>query len=217
MTERVGIRDSAETAEVSTLRGADTARQQALSPLAVIVFFALAVGSGYLSVYLLKISGLSRFLPLVTQVGLYKVVFVLPLSYAFSRRVFTKSYWHLPRNTWKWTCALVAVRAILIFAFPEPVMTKLLAFQAIMIAPPIEEIVRAVMIFPLIDRWGPFWGIVVTTVLTSLAHPSPSRVLVVTFALSLMLVYTNKSIAATALAHFLMNVMTVLAGGTKST
>ena len=88
--------------------------------------------------------------------------------------------------------------------------------HAIVISPPVEETVRAVVMRPLVARWGAFWGIVITSVLTALVHGSPTLVILQTFAQSIMLFYTEYSIASTAFAHALMNAVVALAGGGKS-
>jgi len=193
-----------------------TSGPKVLSPIAAICFLFLAVSTGDFATYLLKVAGLARLKPIVVDAGLYKLIFVFPLSLLFSRDLFDKSFWIFRKGSWKWICGLATVEGIVLLIPPvQPAVSALFAFHTIIVAPPVEEIVRTVVMRPLVSRWGDFWGIVVTSGLTALMHPAPKLVIVQAFALSIMLLYTKYSITSTALAHSLMNAICVLVGGIK--
>jgi membrane protease YdiL (CAAX protease family) len=210
-----GTEDSRQIMNVA-LEGAGRAepRQERapLGPIGALVFFALAFGSTYLVAWLAQQGDLGEVGRIVARTPVYTAFLVLPLAYAFYPHVFTKRFWHFPRNTWKWLFGITALEAVgLLLGGPQAPVPKAVAVGVILISPPIEEIARAVLISPLLDRWGRFWAILITTGLTMLAHPDPLRVVVPMFVLTAMLVYTDRSIPATALGHALMNAIVVAA------
>jgi Type II CAAX prenyl endopeptidase Rce1-like len=192
----------------------DDSHQPTLSPLMVFIFFLFAVSSSYILEFLLKPLAANRFVSLVVKAGLYRPPVLLVISYVFSPQVFTKCYWQLPRTSWKWICGVGAAYGISLL-IPPPVhqIPMPLAFLAIVIAPVVEEVARAVMICPLVERWGLFWGVVVTTVATSLVHASPHLVVLPELALSITLLATRRSIPAAALAHCIGNIIVVVVSG----
>lgn len=135
-------------------------------PVAAFAFFLIAVGGGELLRHEFSAWNLQMLERLAVIGGLYKLTIVPPFSYLFCRNIFSRQYWHFPRNSWKWICALALVQLVTLAVLPpQAAFSRLLAFNAIVISPLTEEIMRAVMIFRIIERWGPFWGIAVTTTL----------------------------------------------------
>jgi membrane protease YdiL (CAAX protease family) len=139
------------------------------------------------------------------------------LSYLFSPQVFTRSYWRFPSSAWKWVGALVALQALTIALPPgkEPPIYKWEAVIDIVFSPPLEEVMRAVMVPPLIERWGLFLAIASTSIVTGILHSAPISSIVAEAALSIVFVRTNRSIPANVLAHVLINVLTVAIGGIR--
>lgn len=205
--------EAAAKDSVASARGAETSRQRSLGPLGALVFFALVVGSSHLVAWLLltvgHLGGLSEIIA-----GTICTAFpILTLAYAFYPQVFTKRFWRIPRNAWTWLVGLAALEAVG-FMFGRPYYApfpKLVALTVIFVSPPLEEIVRAVLLSPLLERWGKTWAIAITTVLTAVVHPEPLRMVVPMFLQTMMFVSTNRSIAATTLGHSLMNAFVVLA------
>jgi membrane protease YdiL (CAAX protease family) len=137
---------------------------------------------------------------------------VLPLAYAFSPVTFTRRFWHLTRGTWIWVIALAGLQSLGFWlGRPVPAVSKAFAFGAIVIVPPVEETVRAVMIRALVRRWGPGWGVGATVALLALVHPDPLGVVVLQLALSIMFLSTE-SIPSTAIAHAAMNAVSAIGG-----
>ncbi len=199
-----------ESSPSKTIRG----NQRRPGPVLVSAYFAFIVCSGSLTAYLLGRLGLGRFEPAIVEAGIYSPFVFLPLSYAFYPEVFSPQYWRFPKNIWKWLTIPTVLQAIILIVPPgQNALTTAQAISMIAFAPILEEIIRAVMISALIQRWGPLWTIVFVSILTALVHPSPALALAQQFALSIIFVKTNKSIPGAVLAHLIINVMAVLAGG----
>jgi membrane protease YdiL (CAAX protease family) len=176
-----------------------------------LAFFGLSVLLAHFVPRLFQVLKLERVEPIVLETLIYSAFIVLPLAYAFSPQIFTRRYWHFPRNSWKWIAAFAVVRVFgVAFGSHRPSVPATVAFGVVFISPIIEEIVRAVVMCPLMDRWGTLLGMAVTSVLTALVHPQPWRVLIPTVALSIMFIATRRSIAATALAHSILNTIVVV-------
>jgi hypothetical protein len=201
-------------ADVSVDKNQNPKTYRTLGPLGGLVFFGLVIVSMRLIEPPLETVTWGRWEPIVLQARAYAIFIFLPLAYAFYPQVFTKRHWRMPRNSWKWIGAVFLLNVLLLpLGGLQPSRISLpVAFGAIFVVPPLEEIVRAVMICSLIKRWGIFWGVVVTAVLTTLVHPAPMLVAPGMFALTIMFVATDKSIAATTLAHSMANATLVVVG-----
>jgi hypothetical protein len=202
-----------ETSGAATVALAQGRGKRTPSLWALAVYVTVWTVSGTATSHLLRIFGLSQFEPLIVDGGIYAVALLLPLSYVVSPIVFSRPFWRVNRNSWKWILLVAATQAVVLMIGPNPAFHKLRAISAILVAPPVEEVERAVLICALVDRWGPFWGVAVTTFLDALGHSSPHLVVAQLLALSLMFVYSGRSIAANWLAHAIINVMAVAASG----
>jgi hypothetical protein len=184
-----------------------------LSPLQVGCFLCLVVGATIGSG--LASRQLTRFFPLpILFVASFYSALVLALAYLFSPQVFTGSYWRFPSKSLKWVGLVVGVQAVVIrtIHYPWPV-TLSHAAGDIVVAPLVEEVVRAVIVPPLVEKWGTSIGIAATTVGFALLHRDPLRAVAVQLALSLLFLYSNRSIPACATAHSLANGIAVWHAG----
>src|SRR5258708_6065902 len=101
------------TQEAPPLSGKRNQRNRPLTPTGALFFFVLAVVSLRLVEPLLEALGLERLEPAVGT-AIYAPFVILPLAYAFCPLVFTKRFWHFPRSSWKWICALAVLNALLL-------------------------------------------------------------------------------------------------------
>lgn len=207
-------RDAAAQSGASVRQEIKSQRQGALSPWGAIVFFAVAAEVPRLAELLLNNSRWEYLTPMVVGSGFATCLLVIPLAYTYYPQVFTKRFWHFPGNSAKWILSLAVLHFLLLpLGGPPPgPIPKWYALGSIVLAPLVEEVVRAVLISPLIERWGTFWGVAITGTLTSLVHPVPLLVVIPVFAQTIMFVATDRSIPATALAHSVMNGIVVVMG-----
>jgi hypothetical protein len=201
-------------AEVSADNEPTPKKYREVGPVGGLVFFGFVVVSMRLIEPVLETLNWGRWADVVLQAHGYAIFIYLPLAYAFSPQVFTQRYWRIPRNSWKWIGAVVLLNLFLFtLGGPHPARIPIpVALGMIFVAPPLEEIIKAVMICPLIDRWGVFWGVVVTGILTTIVHPAPLLVVAEVFALTIMFVATGRSILATTVAHAMANAALVVVG-----
>lgn len=181
----------------------------------VLLFFFLAFWHGYLVVWALKVLKLERLRSIVFDTGLSSAVIVPFLAFAFSPQVFKARYWRIPRKAWKGVLAVVALQMFLIYIDPHGhTITIQHAVAALVFAPLLEEIIRAVLLPPLMARWGTIIGIVGVTALTAFVHNYGfARAAVYQLALTIIFVKNDRSIPATAISHFVMNAIGVASLG----
>jgi len=139
---------------------------------------------------------------------------ILPLAYLFNPHIFSREFWHLGRNTWNWLLGLALLIAIgLIFRrshTPWPIQD---AVGAVFLGSPLEEIVRAILILPVLRSWGKPWAIIIAVLATSIVHPDPLAAFIPQLFLTLMFVNTGNSILSSSIGHALLNVAVVLSAG----
>ena len=190
----------------------ESRQQRKLGPFGAIVFFVLVVLLTRGMAALVHALGLEK-LSIMTEPGFAQLP-IVPLAYAFYPQAFSKRFWHLPRNTWDWLFGLAVLETIgLLIGYSAASVSRRVAFGTVLLGPLLEEIARAVLLSPILERWGRLWAIVITSVLTALAHPDPVHVALLVTLLTIMFVSTDRSIPATTLGHVLMNAFVVFAGG----
>jgi hypothetical protein len=179
-----------------------------LTPLGVGVFLSLvaavAIGTGWL----LSLPVLRFARPILVEAGLYAVV-ILALAYVFMPAAFTRRYWHLPVRSLKWVGLVVVVQSVAIYAEPQgPPVSRAFAFGALIVAPLVEEVVRAIALCSLVEEWGAVLAVIATTPLFVIMHSELTvRMAVGQLMLSVLLLQSSRSIPASAIAHSLMNVL----------
>lgn len=179
----------------------------------VILFLGLVLFGAWLADAVLGLLGLGNLRPIVITTGAYGLVVILPLAYLFSPQLFTKHYWRLPLNIWKGVGIIVALQIVINFVLPRMPVDRYIAIGALSFAPLLEEIMRAVMICSLVGRWGKQLAILVPSILFALVHQHPVEAMFTQTALSVMFVWTDESILANIVAHFLMNAVVILHSG----
>lgn len=199
---------------LGTWEASQTVPSRSLSPLQVGLFFtlviALAIGTGML----FRDHPALKFLrPILLEASVYSIL-ALPLAYLFSPRTFTMRHWHLPIGSLKWIVLIAALQLATVYMQPYPIpVNPYMAFGALITAPLVEEVVRAVMICPLVERWGPLWAVATTTILFTLIHPDPIRIFAGQVALAVLFLYSDCSILVCAIAHSLMNAVAIWHSG----
>jgi hypothetical protein len=177
---------STDTLVASQATKAEPHRYRVPTPAGALAFFGLTVLLAHLVPRVFQVLKLEHAEPIMLGTLIYSAFIVLPLAYAFYPQIFTRRYWHFPGSAWKWIAAFAVVRVFgVAFGSHRPSIPATVAFGVVFISPIIEEIVRAVMMCPLMDRWGTFLGMAVTSALTALVHPQPLRALIPTVALSI--------------------------------
>lgn len=181
----------------------------------ILIFLVLIIAGARLVDEGLRVSGLDRFRPAFVATGAYGIVIIGPLVYAFSPQLLTKRYWRLPPSAWKAVCA-VAILQFCLNYLPGNALTKYGAVSALIFSPTLEEMIRAVLICPLSERWGASAAILSTSLLFALAHPYPVNAMLMQTALAIIFVSTGRSISAAVLAHLVANALVVLHYGIAS-
>ncbi len=147
--------------------------------------------------------------------GLLTCIIVFGLSVLFSPEVFSQEYWHFPQKAWKWVGGIVALQSAFLLVTQEPQEPVLRAVITVGLSPVLEEVVRAVIVVPLAQRWGVVLAVTLTGVVLGSLHSSPYSSTIVEAALSAMFIYTDRSIPATSFAHLLINAIALAAGGLR--
>jgi len=141
--------------------------------------------------------------------GAYAPLLYLPLSYLFLPGVFNREYFRVAPGFWKWIIAGSALTAIeLVLTQDAAPMAN--AIEGLLFAPILEEIMRAVIMIPVIDAWGNTLSIVFATALMAALHPFPMYAILGQLLLSITFIYSRKSIATASLTHLAIN--TTVAG-----
>ncbi len=157
----------------------------------------------------LKLAGLAREYDLAVTTGIYGLLFI-PLAYKFDPRIFSRAYWVFPKSAWLGIGIIIVAQ--LIFesdAAPTPV-SRYRFFGAILTAPIVEEALRAVMIVPLMKALGNHAGLIITALLWAWLHDFFWIALSQQIMLSLLFVYTHKSLSAAIAGHTAMNAIAML-------
>jgi membrane protease YdiL (CAAX protease family) len=172
----------------------------------VLAFYLVFVFSGWLVTLALRLIGLSALSDPTLETGLYALP-LIPVAYKFDPRIFSKAYWKFPSRAW----AGIGVIGLMQFIFesgkPLPPLDHYIVFGALFVAPCVEELARAVMITPLMERLGGPAGLVITALLWAWLHDFFWVALAQQVILSLIFVYTRRSLPSAIAAHTVMNVI----------
>jgi membrane protease YdiL (CAAX protease family) len=201
------------TSEHSTSERGEPPRT--LTVLQVLAFYLIVLLSAWLVSSLLSLENLSPLYNPIVNTGLYGLL-LIPIAYKFDSRIFSKAYWAFPSRAWV-GIGLIAVAQLLInFRVPRVPINHHRAIEAVLIAPFVEEVLRAVTICPLMQRLGGPAGLLVTALMWTWPHDFFWIALVQQTILSLIFVYTRKSLPATIAAHTVMNVIAVSQVGLRT-
>ena len=190
-------------------------RRYPLAPIGAIVFYLVAVyGVSGLAFLLEKFDRTKGLLENRWWSHAAIELLVLPLAYLFYPNIFSKRFWRFPPKAGAWLIGLTALK-LLIFLVPSPYppAPKAVVFAMVFIGPPIEEIMRTILITPFLERWGSITAIVIGSLVVIATHPNPGWVIGTTILLTVMLVKTDRSVLATAITHSIMNACVVIHAG----
>jgi CAAX prenyl protease-like protein len=147
----------------------------------------------------------------VVDSGLY-LLFFLPIIYWMDVTLFRAVCWAFPRTTWLGIAAMVLLQCIIEYTLGSEdfSISSFRFYQALIFSPLIEELLRAAMIHPLIQRGYLYSAIFATSLLFALAHAHFWIAFMQCIALALILIKTDYSILAAIAAHFSMNLTSLL-------
>jgi membrane protease YdiL (CAAX protease family) len=152
-------------------------------------------------------------LPVVGS-GALDHLLALALVYPFAPMIFSRKYfhWDVPLHKCLWIVALPAIKAgsMAIMGSVVPSFSRLELGVILALAPTTEELARAVLIVPLADRLGAFWGVAITSVFYAMLHAWFWPNLFYQAGLSIIFLGTRRSLPAAMTAHFLVNLVVVL-------
>ncbi len=171
----------------------------------VLIFYSICILSGWFVSVVLRLTGMRLYDPLVRS-GIYGVI-LIPVAYAFEPRIFSKEYWQVSSRAWVGIAIIALAQFIFESGVSLPPTDGYRKFEGVLIAPFVEELLRAVMICPLMARLGAPLGLVVTALLWTWPHDFFWIALAQQITLSLIFVYTRRSLPAVIAAHFVMNVI----------
>jgi membrane protease YdiL (CAAX protease family) len=186
---------------------ANGSTHRALTLGQVLVFYLICIFLGPILWQMMGWVGLDRFRPAVVDGGLYGIL-LIPLAYAFDRKIFSREYWHFPASGWIGVIIL-AVLQIMMMSGRDSEVEYYRAIGAVLVAPIVEELARAVMVSPLTIRLGSFWAIAITSALWAAAHNLFWIALVQQTVLTSIFVLTRKSLPSSITAHLVMNLIAV--------
>jgi hypothetical protein len=174
-----------------------------------LAFFVAYIGWGELVWWCVDKTGSSQLEEWIIHAGLFEIP-LLALIYFFAPWIFAREYWRFPANAWKGISALAILEIVIRFALhPAPVSNRYIVFSALAFAPVIEELARAVMIVPLIDKMGVEWACLVTSILWALFHQYFWVSLVQQLVLCTIFVCSQRSLPANITAHLILNIIAV--------
>ena len=192
-------------------------RLRPLTLAKVAIFYAIVILLGWLVACILTVTGLSELYGLVVSAGLYGFLLV-PIAYAFDQKLFSRAYWKISPRAFVGIAVIGFVQFLINKFGPQSGPTDpYRAFEAILVAPFVEELLRAVTICPLMARLGNTAGLVVTVLLWAWPHSLFWVALVQQSILSFIFVYSRNSLPATIGAHLAMNLIVLQHAGLART
>ena len=200
----------------ATLRsGRDMEGAQPLTTPAVSLFFVLAVWQTWLALIVLELFGLQSWELFIIETGFLQTVTIPFLVYMFSPEVFTRRYWRLPRTAWKSVAVAFALQVANVCIPPHGGPCPKYRIVAVLVLAPVgEEIMRAVMLPPLVARWGTVLGVGLVSAVTAGVHDySFIRAVGPQVVLSIIFIKNDRSITTSAISHFVMNLIGVVHSG----
>jgi len=174
-----------------------------------LLLFLVFYLSGFVFRSVLEHFRLQQFEMPLLETGFYDVLFV-PLAYMFSDRLFCLEYWEIRSNWWIGVVVCVAIQIPISYSFrtlPRPPVAVMVG--SVLVAPFVEELIRAAMMRPLIARYGDVWAIALTGFLWACIHEHFWIALVQQCALSAVFIYSRKSLPSAIAAHVVMNLAAV--------
>jgi membrane protease YdiL (CAAX protease family) len=172
-----------------------------------VLFFYLFVL--FLSLFislLLRLAGWSALESRIVDSGLYGLL-LIPVAYKLDSRIFSRPYWRYPSRAWVGVGIIVLVQLAIDSIHPVAPIGAYRRFSAVLTAPFAEESARAVVIRPLMARLGGATGLVITALMWALMHQYFWIAICQQLILSLIFVYTRRSLSSCVVAHTAMNII----------
>ena len=195
----------ADSFDMGKLPDKRTHPPRTLTILQVLSFYSIFILTWWFAWLAFRHSALEE---IIFSTGVYGVL-LIPVTYIFDSRVFSKEYWRFSRRGFLGIAVIATLQVIFESRASLPPSNSYAAFGAILIAPFVEELARAVMICPLMIRLGAPVGLAVTALLWAWPHDFFWLALVQQSVLCLIFVYTRRSLPSVIAAHFTMNVIAV--------
>jgi hypothetical protein len=142
--------------------------------------------------------------------GLYDALFV-SIAYLFNKGLLCTEWWKVRPNWWIGIVLGITIQVPISYAFralPRPTSVAVIV-GTVLVAPFFEELIRAVMIAPLMERWGHVWAIAIAAPLWACIHEHFWIALIQQSALSAIFVFSRKSLPSVIAAHVVMNLAAV--------
>ena len=145
----------------------------------------------------------------IVDTDLFSLLFV-PLCYWFDSRIFSGPYWQYSFLVWLGIIVIVPTQ-FLIDALNRSAapIGRYDVVGILFVAPFVEELARAVSIRPLMEKLGPIPGILVCSLMWALLHHLFWVALLQQFILTVLFVYSRKSLPSAIAVHFMMNLVAV--------
>jgi hypothetical protein len=174
----------------------------------LLIFYFLVTSLGPALWLTMRWLGLQSFGSIVIDSDLYALLWI-PLAYAFDPSIF-ENFWHFPANAWPGISFLLLLQCIIMSVSRAPAPPRREVVGALLIAPVVEELARAVTMNGLMARINSFWAVLIASVFWAMAHNAFWIPLTQQIVLSTIFVKTRRAIPAVIAAHFLMNVMATI-------
>jgi hypothetical protein len=191
----------------STFADTDSAfREHTL--LQVFLFCGALIVLGWIVVSVMALTVHTGIYDFVANTGLYGLLFI-PLACAFDPRILSKAYWNFPKVGWVGVGAIILSQIAIEYFNPHPPVGHFRMVGGLLIGPLVEESVRAVMIRPLTHRLGVPFAVILTAVYWASLHTFFWTALIQQVILSLIFVYTRRSLSCAIVAHLGANLIAV--------
>jgi membrane protease YdiL (CAAX protease family) len=155
---------------------------------------------------LLRQAGWSALESRIVDSGLYGLL-LIPVAYKLDSRIFSRPYWRYPSRAWVGVGIIILVQLVIDTVHPVAPIGVYRRFSALLAAPIAEESARAVVIRPLTERLGATVGLIITALMWAVMHQYFWVAVCQQLILSLIFVYTRRSLSSCIVAHTAMNII----------
>lgn len=159
--------------------------------------------------YLLRILHAPTGLSIIVDAQLYFLLFI-PLAHYADRRVFSRELWRVPRAIWI-PIPIVALMQVCIESAtaPLPSADPYTILGALLLAPFVEELIRAVMMLAFAEKFGAAFNIALTAFLTATVHEFFWIAFLMQTVLCIMFWKSRKSLPTAMLSHLTINLIAI--------
>jgi membrane protease YdiL (CAAX protease family) len=162
--------------------------------------FLLFCISGWVAVSTLGVTSV------VVQAEAYRLLF-LPFAFVIDPQLLSADQWGFPRNGWLGIVAITLLQFGMSRFTPALPVGAYRLVSACVVAPVVEEVIRAVMMRSMTHRFGSFCAVVSVTLVWASVHDWFWVAMLQQLTLCTVYVKTRNSLPAAIAAHFAMNVV----------